>query len=155
MDIFSSSVEFPQIETLIEISGTAGNPVTNIVFDGITFQGATWLGPSSPEGYVVDQSGFHLTEVHEPNYIGHAENLTRTPGNISIKHASGIEFRNNVFQQLGAVALYLVEGCTRIKIEKKYFQKSIFWGNTNRRCIQAGCKTAKSRLYMQKKYDSK
>ncbi|MFZ2656118.1 MAG: right-handed parallel beta-helix repeat-containing protein [Victivallales bacterium] len=120
-DIAAAEVELPQIESLIEITGAPGNPVSNIVFQGLTFRGATWNGPGSAEGYVADQSGFHLAGVHEPNYIGHVKEVVRTPGNISLTHASKIEFRGNTFEQLGAVAIDLVTGCVQNTIDKNMF----------------------------------
>ena len=121
-DISSSQVEFPQLETLIEIAGTPDRPVQNIAFHGFTFRGATWIAPSSGEGYVADQSGFHLTGVHAPNYIGHDPEVTRTPGNITLSYASGIEFRDNIFEQLGAVAIDLVTGCANNTITGNRFR---------------------------------
>jgi hypothetical protein len=121
-DIFSSQVELPQLETLIELAGTPDKPVENITFQGFTFRGATWIAPSSGEGYVADQSGFHLTGVHKPNYVGHDPEVTRTPGNISLRFASGIEFKDNIFEQLGAVAIDLVTGCTKNTIAGNRFR---------------------------------
>jgi hypothetical protein len=120
--IDSAEVELPQLETLIEIAGTPEEPVANIAFQGFTFRGATWTAPSGPEGYVADQSGFHLTGNQEPNYIGHSQDVTRTPGSISVRFATKIEFRDNVFEHLGAVAIDLVTGCTQNRIVGNYFR---------------------------------
>ncbi len=132
-DIATAQVEMPQLETLIEIAGTSGNPVRNLAFQGFTFTGAGWLlsQPSTQEreekgyesfGYVADQSGFHLTGKYEPNYIGHVLNPTRTPGNITASHTSNLEFSGNVFEHLGAVALDLVTGCVQTTISRNTFR---------------------------------
>lgn len=102
----SSTVELPVAERLIEGAGTQTKPVRNIRFSGITFQHATWMDPSSSNGYAADQSGFHLIGGgHQPNVIGHDPNPVRTPGNVSFRFASNIRFVRNTFARLGAVAL--------------------------------------------------
>ena len=121
-DINTAVVELPQLESLIEITGAPGSPVSNIVFQGLTFRGATWNGPSSAEGYVADQSGFHLAGVHEPSYMGHVKEVVRTPGNISLTHASKIEFRNNIFEKLGAAAIDMVTGCVQNTVDSNTFR---------------------------------
>lgn len=132
-DIATAQVEMPQLETLIEIAGSSSNPVRNLAFQGFTFTGAGWLlsQPTPQEqdekqyesfGYVADQSGFHLTGVYAPNYIGHVLNPTRTPGNITVSHISNIEFSGNIFEHLGAVALDLVTGCVQTTISGNTFR---------------------------------
>jgi hypothetical protein len=121
-DIDTATVEMPQLDKLIDITGTAGNPVSGIVFQGFTFRGAGWTEPCSDDGYVADQSGFRLTGAQQPTYFGHSENVTRTPGNISLKYASKIEFRGNTFEQLGAVAIDLVTGCVQNTIDRNIFR---------------------------------
>ncbi|WP_127089444.1 right-handed parallel beta-helix repeat-containing protein [Aquabacter cavernae] len=93
-------VQLPVQETLI-----SGNGASNLTFDGLTFQYATWLD-AAENGYVSDQAGFHLTgSGHEVNQIGHFEEVTRTPGNLSFVNGTGITFSNNVFAHLGGAAL--------------------------------------------------
>jgi len=121
-DLAAATVEMPQLERLITIQGAPGDPVRNLVFQGFTFRGATWNGPGSAEGYVADQSGFRLVGANEPNYIGHAEEVVRTPGNVSLEYAQGIEFRDNVFEQLGAVAVDLAAGCVGNVVESNVFR---------------------------------
>ena len=45
------------LETLIDVEGTPGDPVSNITFQGLQFAYATWLEPNTTDGYVSDQSG--------------------------------------------------------------------------------------------------
>jgi hypothetical protein len=105
-DMASASVELPVVETLIDGRGELGSPVAHIVFDGLTFAYATWLGPSSPDGYAADQSGFHLTgRGHPVNFIGHDPNVTRTPGNVRFIFARDITFRRSTFVHLGGAGL--------------------------------------------------
>ena len=105
-DIESADVQLPVLETLIEGVGDEDEPLAHLAFEGLTFTYATWLRPSSADGYIADQSGFHLVGTgHTPNIIGHAQNVTRTPGNIQFRYAHNITFSDNRFQHLGAVGL--------------------------------------------------
>jgi hypothetical protein len=122
-DMATARVELPVLETLVDVRGTAEQPVSRLRFSGITFTGATWLGPSGADGYVVDQSGFHLTgSDHGPTYIGHVRHVTRTPGAVRVRFGRSVTFSDNVFAQLGAVALDLVTGCQRTRIRRNVFR---------------------------------
>ncbi|WP_145998514.1 right-handed parallel beta-helix repeat-containing protein [Methyloterricola oryzae] len=105
-DMASVDAELPILETLVQGHGKHGAPIHNIRFEGLTFTGATWMQPSSPDGYISDQSGFHLTGFgHVPNVIGHDPSDERTPGNVTFRYAHHIQFKANIFSHLGAVAL--------------------------------------------------
>jgi hypothetical protein len=121
-NLATADVELAVLETLIEACGTPDRPVSNIHFEGITFCCATWLGPGDKDGYVADQSGFHLVgDQHRPNVVGHARHVTRTPGNLKFEFAHGIHFEKNRFQHLGAVALDFGTGCQRNRIAGNRF----------------------------------
>jgi len=101
----------PTLETLVALNGSPGRPVTNIVFKGLRFAYATWLGPNTNDGYVTDQSGELLEGTgYLPNIIGHEPVVYRTPGNVSLQLAHNITFDGNTFIHLGAVALDLGAG---------------------------------------------
>lgn len=105
-DLATADVEMPVLEVLIDGQGTAEAPVERLRFERLTFAYATWLGPSSDDGYAADQSGFHLTGTgHPPNVIGHAQHVTRTPGNVRLAWARRVVFHRNRFVHLGGVAL--------------------------------------------------
>lgn len=105
-DMSTVDVELPILETLVDVSGDATTPVSYVTFDGLTFAYATWLAPNSSDGYVCDQSGFHLTGTgHSANVIGHDPNTTRTPGNLRFSYAQNITFENNTVTHMGAVGL--------------------------------------------------
>lgn len=123
-DMSKVDVELPVLETLIEARGTPDQPVANLRFEGITFRCATWLAPNSEQGYVADQSGFHLTgDEHLPNYFGHAQVWSRTPGNLQFHHARDIVLVNNRFENLGAVAVDFGPGCQRCRVERNHFEE--------------------------------
>jgi len=125
-DMASAKVELPILETLIKAHGNAEKPVQNISFEGLEFSYATWFLPKSGEtgkdGYVADQSGFHLTgNTHKPSYTGHVQHVTRTPGNLSFKYAHNIEFKRNHFTHLGAVAVDFDTGSQNTDIINNLF----------------------------------
>jgi hypothetical protein len=105
-DITSADVELPVQEVLLEGRGELEQPVSNIRFEGLTFCYATWLSPSSNNGYVADQSGFCLVgSGHTPDIIGHDQNVVRTAGNVRFRYAQAIGFRGNLFTHLGGAGL--------------------------------------------------
>ncbi|MFM8551855.1 MAG: right-handed parallel beta-helix repeat-containing protein [Nitrospiraceae bacterium] len=117
-DLATADIELPLLEALIEGRGAPESPVSHLRFEGLTFAYATWLGPSSDNGYISDQSGFFLTgSAHRLTKIGHSKNVERTPGNLSFFYASHFTFRHNHFEHLGAVALDFNTGsqCNRIR----------------------------------------
>lgn len=109
-DLATADVELPILDVLVEGKGGQGNPVSNIRFEGLTFTYATWLDLSSGEGYVSDQSGFHVVgNQHTPNIIGHVKpsssGLKRTPASVQFSYDHNITFNDNTFEHLGAVGL--------------------------------------------------
>lgn len=118
----TADVELPVVQTLVQ-GGSASSPVSYIGFQGLTFEYATWFYPSTSQGYVCDQSGFHLEGDHsgQNNVIGHAENVVRTPGNVSFAYAQNISFMNNTFQHLGAVGLDFGTGSQNNQIINNVF----------------------------------
>ncbi len=116
-DMVAANVELPVLETLIRGQGTAAAPVEYIEFKGLTFSYATWFGPSTANGYALDQSGFHLVGPdHQPNIIGHDPDVVRTPGNVSFIYAQNITFDGNSFSHLGAAALDFGTGSQNVQI---------------------------------------
>lgn len=121
-DITTADVELPLLETLVQGHGTLNNPIHNIRFEGLTFTYATWLTPSSSDGYVSDQSAQILIGTgHTPNYTGHDPNVVSTPGNLQFTYAHNIVFTGNIFEHLGAVGLQFGTGSQKNTIESNLF----------------------------------
>ena len=119
----SADVELPVVERLIDGQGKVDKPLKNITFRGLTFSYATWLTPSGGNGYAADQSGFHLVGTgHQPNLIGHDQNVARTPGNIRFKFAQSVRFIANDFRRLGGVGLDFDTGSQRNSIVGNRFE---------------------------------
>ncbi|MEP9376546.1 DUF4114 domain-containing protein [Aquabacter sp. CN5-332] len=121
-------IQLPVLEKLID-----GDGASNLSFEGLSFKYATWLDPNrvdvdpvtglTADGYVSDQAGFHLTgDGHEVNQIGHFQEVTRTPGNISFKDGKGISFIGNSFSHLGGAALDFSGGAQNNSVSYNTFQ---------------------------------
>ncbi len=122
-DITTAVVELPLLEVLVDGQGSLVGPIHNIRFEGLTFNYATWLGPSTNNGYVSDQSGqLLLGSGHLPNYIGHDPNVVPTPGNIQFSFAHNIVFYGNVFQYLGGVGLQFGLGSQKNTVDSNLFR---------------------------------
>lgn len=107
----TADVELPVLQSLVQGRGSAKKPIRNVEFRGLTFSYATWLQPSSDNGYVSDQGGFHLVgNGHEPNLIGHDPHDSPTPGNVSFRFGHDVRFVGDRFRHLGAVGLSLGTG---------------------------------------------
>ncbi|MGL1133799.1 hypothetical protein ACSTLP_24240, partial [Vibrio parahaemolyticus] len=52
-------VELPRVEVLLSVGGTYDQPLKNLAFQGITFTGTWWLGPST-DGYATQQNGSYI-----------------------------------------------------------------------------------------------
>lgn len=116
-DMRTADVELPLLEKLVE-----GFDVSHVRFERLVFEYATWLGPNTPNGYASDQAGFHLIGTgHEQELIGHAQNVTRTPGNVSFSFSRHITFERNIFTHLGAVALDFGTGSQNNRIVNNIF----------------------------------
>ncbi|TCO52318.1 fibronectin type III domain-containing protein [Actinocrispum wychmicini] len=113
-------VEMPALEKLVDGQGTARNPVHDIAFRGINFEYATWLTPSSPEGFSEIQAGYTITGPTGYATQGLCQfvdggtcpyaSWTKEPGNVSVEHGQRVEFSDSVFTHLGATGLDLGDG---------------------------------------------
>lgn len=126
-DLRTADVEMPVLEELISAAGTAEQPVHNIVFRGIQFSYATWLGPNSSQGFSEIQANYQVTGAD-----GYARQAlchfvpggtcpfgawTQEPGNVSFQFAHNIQFLNDDFIHLGAAGLTLSDGSQNDRVE--------------------------------------
>jgi Fibronectin type III domain/Right handed beta helix region len=108
-DLRHADVEMPAVEKLVDANG-----VHDVAFRGLRFSYATWLTPSSPEGFSEIQAGYTITGANGYATQGLCQfvaggtcpyaSWTKEPGNVS---ATGqrIEFSDDVFAHLGAAGL--------------------------------------------------
>ncbi len=111
----TADVEAPVLQKLVE-----GNGVRNIVFDGIQFSYATWLTPSTSEGFSEVQANYTMTGPNAYATQGLCQfidggtcpfgNWTKEPGNVSFSYDTGIQFLDDAFVHLGAAGLDLGDG---------------------------------------------
>ena len=128
-DMSTADVEAPVLEKLVIGTGTASAAVHNIVFNGIQFSYATWLGPEfhgqgSSDGFSEIQADYQVTgsdgaasqglcDVPPPSYTqGRCPYAawTQIPGNVSFTYDQHIQFTDNAFVHLGAAGLTLGNG---------------------------------------------
>lgn len=118
-DIQHMSVVLPRLEVLVAVGGTPDRPVRNLEFQGLRFSHTSWMGPSRATGYANQQSGAFLKEGTPlrpadawktcgwgcPEFESMRQKWDQIPGAVQVSAASHIVLRNNVFSQLGQVAL--------------------------------------------------
>ncbi|HXE54892.1 MAG TPA: fibronectin type III domain-containing protein, partial [Tepidisphaeraceae bacterium] len=119
-DLTNADVEVPILDTLIRGEGTAAKPIHNITFDNLQFSYATWLRPSTPEGFSEIQANYCITGPEGYATQGLCDftpggtcpygNWTKTPGNISFECDHDIHFTGDAFVHLGAAGLELGDG---------------------------------------------
>lgn len=80
-----------------------GNGLSHVNFEGLQFSYATWLQPSTENGYVSIQSGSVLTDPNYATIEDAFEGIKEMPGNVQFVHSSNILFNGNTFKNLGAL----------------------------------------------------
>ena len=126
-DLKSGDVEMPVLQALIEGSGTADAPIANLTFSGLQFSYATWLGPSSNEGFSEIQANYQVTgpDGYSRQALCHLVPegtcpygaWTPEPGNLSFRYAHHVQFINDDFVHLGAAGLTLGDGAQDDTVE--------------------------------------
>ena len=91
-------------ETLLIVNGTS-----NLRWENVRFEYATWLGASGPRGYVDTQSGY-LCQDGEP------------PANIKLEGVTNVTFSGCAFSHLGGVyALAAAGGSSAVVVSNSTF----------------------------------
>jgi hypothetical protein len=125
----TADVEAPVLQQLVTGGGSASAPVHNIVFSGIQFSYATWLGPDyhgqgSSDGFAEIQANYQVTgstgaasqglcTIPPPAYkLGTCPYAawTQIPGSVSLTYDTAIQFTGDAFVHLGAAGLALGDG---------------------------------------------
>jgi hypothetical protein len=110
------SVELPALQSLVSIGGTYAAPAHHITFSGITFTGTTWLGPSSNQGFVDQQTGAYIagnwswpgfTTCHNgcPQFEATRPNWFQMPAAVQISAANTVTLSDSRFVNLGQTAI--------------------------------------------------
>src|SRR5205814_7553368 len=114
----TATVTAPALETLI-----SGQGVQNVAFEGLQFSYATWLRPSTDEGFSEIQAGYTITGptgykseglcTFAPEGTCPYGAWTKEPGNLSFTNAVNVRFTGDAFVHLGAAGLDLGNGSQR------------------------------------------
>lgn len=112
-------VELPRLQTLVSIGGTYAEPVSGLEFRGLTFTGTSWLGPSSADGYAVQQNGLFLKGAYPYRPADAFTSCRRgcemferartswfqEPAAVQVSAAADVTFADNTFRALGSTGL--------------------------------------------------
>ncbi|MEV0157318.1 ricin-type beta-trefoil lectin domain protein [Micromonospora sp. NPDC050686] len=109
-------VELPTLQSLIQIGGTYDAPAHHVTLTGITFTGTSWLGASSNQGYVDQQTGAYIygnwtwpgfTTCHNgcPQFEATRPNWQQMPAAVQISAANTITLSDSQFVNLGQTAI--------------------------------------------------
>jgi hypothetical protein len=110
-------VEAPVLEALVTGGGTATTPLHNVVFHGLQFSYATWMGPSGPNGFSEVQANYLVWGTAGPT-AGNAEfSWYQIPANVSLTYAQNVQFTDDVFVHLGGAGLGLGNGAQNCLVQ--------------------------------------
>jgi hypothetical protein len=110
-DMKSAQVIVPSLMTLVKIAGTADKPVERLHFAGLRFSHTNWLRPSD-QGQLHMQAGQYTVEPTVEN----DQFVERIPASVTANYARELQFRDNIFTQLGNHALDFHVGVTHSEI---------------------------------------
>lgn len=104
-DMQGAVVEYPVLETLLSLEGSAARPVHHLVFSGLTFRLSNWLQPGRDEGLCSNQ----------------ANQVPRMPGAVDATGACQVDFDHCAFRQLGGIGLRLGKACRQDRVDRCTF----------------------------------
>lgn len=102
----------PQLETLVEVSGSLERPVHDVLFRGVAFAHAAWTRPSRL-GHVTLQGGMYLLDAYklaipglpEKEYLENQAWIARPEAAVTVRGGRHIDFEQCTFTHLGATGL--------------------------------------------------
>src|SRR5207302_4090836 len=101
----------PVLPQIIRIEGAldpAVRPVTNVVFEGITFSHAEWY---FPESFYTAKEKPEVSPPPKPEVGGFAQAAIGVPGTVWAEGAQGCRFSHCAFGHSGGYGLELGRGC--------------------------------------------
>lgn len=135
-DMTSVSVMVPSLDLLLNVQGDRNaqptiQRVNGLVFSGLTFAYAGWLGPNVQGGYVDMQSGFQWLS----NSTGNDATWLPIPANIQLLTVGSTSVVNCTFIHLGTTALMIDEGSQDVLVANSTFTDisggGVYFGNVN------------------------
>ena len=113
-NVNSLDVELPQLQSLMQVTGTLADPVHDLTFQGLTFTTATWLQPSTDVGFAQVQANLNITGAANQGECTYAAGAAGTCpwgafsqplANIQLTAAGRITFEGDTFTDLGGIGL--------------------------------------------------
>jgi len=106
-DMNTMCAKIPTGEWLIRGCGEKGNPLENLIFDNICFEGTTWLKVDRDGGFHDAQNG-HIRERN-------GRMSDDPPGAaVHFEYCNNIKMTNNTFRQLGITGVEFMGGAKHI-----------------------------------------
>jgi hypothetical protein len=110
------NVDLPMLQSLVNVGGTYDAPAHHISFSGITFSGTSWLGPSSSQGYVDQQTGAYIAGNWDwpaltacqsgcQQFEAARPHWSQMPAAVQVFAANNITFSDSQFVNLGQTAV--------------------------------------------------
>lgn len=107
-----SQYSYPVVETLFNIKGEESTPISNISFEGLTFQYTLWQFPEEERKGI--QAGFWGTHIGQPVFS--------PPAAINMLYSENCQIIDCEFINLGEGAIALEKGVRKTNIENNTFQ---------------------------------
>ena len=107
----TAEVIVPKIQTLLKIEGNQTEKVSNLKFQGLHFQYATWLEPNQFGTCFVDLQANVFATLD-----GTVKSLKMSPGNVYMRFAEQISIQNCTFSKLGSAGLDLQRGVNNVAV---------------------------------------
>lgn len=125
----TATVVAPYLETLLQIKGTADNPVKNLIINGLSFQHTGWLRPSK-QGHVPHQTGMYMLDAYKLRPSGTPEKpsldnqawVGRPAAAVDVNFAEKTELINCGFEHLASTGLDYHKGVKNNIIKGNLFK---------------------------------
>ena len=106
----------PKLENLFILEGTPEAPIKNISFDGLIFEGTSWINPSL-KGYIGIQAGVYAKENVGVHTLSVSQNKEQSLSSaILVKSAHNLIFENSTLRNLGGAGMILHSGVKNSKV---------------------------------------
>ncbi len=130
-DLAKADVEAAALEALVLGDGSREHAIHDIGFYGIQFSYATWLAPSSGEGFSEIQANYMVTGARgwakqglctlAPEGDCPYGAWSKAPGNVNFTYARNVHFEDGAFIHLGGAGLNLDNGAQGNTVERCVF----------------------------------
>jgi hypothetical protein len=113
----TAKVIVPNIETLLQIEGNQTHKASNLKFQGLNFQYATWLEPNQFGTCFVDLQANVFVILN-----GTVKSHKMSPGNIRLRFAERVSIENCTFSKFGSGGVDLQRGTNNIAVVGNTFK---------------------------------